>query len=247
MQRPDFQSEKPNFDSHATPLYTVMLALCPSFYALPSRSTATNPFAGVEFYVPQALVREIHVDPAALRATAKGSETLHMLEAVADGPSAYWIDKKEKIGHPGDSRKDTLHGILRDAARQPSSPLVVVILYDLPNRDCHAKASNGEICCAYLTDRSCDYMSPMGCSEGLREYQEEYVDPFAAALAMPRYRNVPVVVVLEPDSLPNLATNLENPRCGNSATRQAYEQGVTYAIETLARVAPHAALYQVIS
>ena len=42
---------------------------------------------------------------------------------------------------------------------------------------------------------------------------------------------MPVVVIVEPDSLPNLATNLENPRCGGAATQEAYEQGVAHAIE----------------
>ena len=35
--------------------------------------------------------------------------------------------------------------------------LVVLIVYDLPNRDCHAKASNGEICCTYNSDGTCNY------------------------------------------------------------------------------------------
>ena len=29
--------------------------------------------------------------------------------------------------------------------------MVLFMIYDLPNRDCHAKASNGEICCKYVT------------------------------------------------------------------------------------------------
>ena len=59
-------------------------------------------------------------------------------------PSAYWIDKADKITC---NTTDTLEGILRDAASVRPAPLVVVIFYDLPNRDCRAKASNGEICC----------------------------------------------------------------------------------------------------
>lgn len=67
----------------------------------------------------------------------------------------------------------TAEGILADAAKQSPIPLVTFIVYDLPNRvcgatwpirmqtanvgralvslqDCHAKASNGEICCACM-------------------------------------------------------------------------------------------------
>lgn len=55
--------------------------------------------------------------------------------------------------------------------------------------------------------------------------------------------SVPVAAVIEPDSLPNLATNLDEPRCGNPATRTAYSRGVAYAINTLAARAPHVTLY----
>merc|ERR1711920_327141 len=65
-------------------------------------------------------------------------------------PSAFWIDVKTKIykgnGHPDLS---TVEGILEDAARCDPPHLVTFIVYDLPNRDCWALASNGEICCHY--------------------------------------------------------------------------------------------------
>jgi cellulose 1,4-beta-cellobiosidase len=41
---------------------------------------------------------------------------------------------------------------------------------------------------------------------------------------------VDIVLVIEPDSLPNLATNLGDPNCGNSATQTAYKTGIAYAI-----------------
>jgi hypothetical protein len=62
---------------------------------------------------------------------------------------AYWIDVKAKIRG---NTTNTVEGILRDASTRSPPELVVLIFYDLPNRDCHAKASNGEICC---TVRAC--------------------------------------------------------------------------------------------
>ena len=113
---------------------------------------------------------------------------------------------------------------------------------NLPNRDCHAFASNGELCCDHLADGSCNYESADAtCSHGLQQYRSQYVDRFVATLA--RHASVPTVVVIEPDSLPNLATNLENPRCGNLGTQNAYRQGIAYAINTLHARAPHASLY----
>ena len=59
----------------------------------------------------------------------------------------------------------------------------------------------------------------------------------------PAHAQVPTVVIVEPDSLPNLATNLGTPRCGNDATQTAYTQGIGYAVQQLHERAPHATLY----
>ena len=120
----------------------------------------------------------------------------------------------------------------------------------LPNRDCHAIASNGEICCHYKAGTAsvshpngqCDFLQASDCATGLAEYKTEYVDQFAAVLALYDGR-VPVAVVIEPDSLPNLVTNNDNPKCGNTATSAAYNEGIAYAVHKLAALAPSAALY----
>merc|ERR1711968_214405 len=82
-------------------------------------------------------------------------------------------------------------------------------------------------------------MASGDCSQGLTEYKTEYVDPFVKAIN--DFPTVPVVVIVEPDSLPNLATNLAEPRCGNQATQIAYKTGIAYAINQLQTT--HATLY----
>ena len=67
------------------------------------------------------------------------------------------------------------------------------------------------------------------------------MDAFVDVLA--DHTAVPTVVIIEPDSLPNLATNLETPRCGNAATQTAYAEGIGYALHALHERAPHATLY----
>jgi len=42
--------------------------------------------------------------------------------------------------------------------------------------------------------------------------------------------SVDIVLVIEPDSLPNIATNLGDPNCGNQATQNAYKTGTAYTI-----------------
>lgn len=92
--------------------------------------------------------------------------------------SAYWLDVKAKLS--GTSLTDA-EGILIDA--KSKGDLVIFIVYDLPNRDCHAKASNGEICCYPNSDGTCNYDKSGDCSDGLTEYKTEYIDVLAALLA----------------------------------------------------------------
>ena len=195
-----------------------------------------NPFADKVFYVNPSYKESLSTSIA----TADG-EILANLQAMMDVPSAYWLDRKNKITG---STTDSMEGILEDALNKPVPELVVFIVYDLPNRDCHAKASNGEICCKYKVDGRCDYtdVSDGQCSAGLKEYKEEYIDQIAAVLAKYSSR-VPIVLVIEPDSLPNLSTNQGDPRCGNSATKSAYKGGVSYAVKALKAADPYAAIY----
>jgi len=125
----------------------------------------------------------------------------------------------------------TVEGILTDASKKSPVPLVVFIVYDLPNRDCHAKASNGEICCYANADGTCNYDQSGDCAAGINTYKTKYIDPLVAVLK--KFPSVPVVTVIEPDSLPNLATNQADPHCGNSATTTAYKQGIPYAINEI--------------
>lgn len=232
------------------------------------------------------------LDTSIASASGAAKKTMKSMREV---PSAYWIDKKDKIRG---NTTESLEGILKDAASYSPAHLVVVIHYDLPNRDCDAKASNGEICCypnagahprphprpspllpralldqlAFFlvglvghhpappahslpslrpasephplprppspsTDGTCDYSKSGDCAEGLKDYETNYVDEFAKVLKEYQDR-VPIVTIVEPDSLPNLATNTGNPHCGNSATTAAYKSGIKYAIETLAAQAP---------
>ncbi len=78
----------------------------------------------------------------------------------------------DTMGKLQGSNTSTLEGILADAASKQPHPLVTVIVYDLPNRDCHAKASNGEICCVPNPDGTCNYDSAGDgtCSSGLATY-----------------------------------------------------------------------------
>jgi cellulose 1,4-beta-cellobiosidase len=90
----------------------------------------------------------------------------------------------------------------------------IVVLYDLPNRDCSAKSSAGELDAA---------------DAGETRYRSEFVDVIATSFAAhPEQR---IVALLEPDSLPNVATNLNVEKCRRSA--DVYESSIAYAISKL--------------
>merc|ERR1719265_2729554 len=162
-------------------------------------SEAVNPFADQIFYVNPANQKEF--DESIATATGDVQATLKEMREV---PSAYWIDSKSKL--QGTST-ESLSGILTDAAAKNPPELVVLIFYDLPNRDCDAAASNGEICCTYKSDGTCDYAASGDCADGIQEYKTDYVDPFVSVLAKFKGK-LPIVLVVEPDSLPNMASNL---------------------------------------
>ena len=215
------------------------LACCSAGPTPDLTTTTMNPFAQRSFYVNPTYRQHI-------RSTMEQTTDAHTraaLESLIEVPSAYWLDTKERISasaEDSDGGTDTLEGILANAALEPTPPLCVFIVYNLPNRDCKALASNGRICCTYREDGTCDYAAVSECKEGLAEYARDYIDPMRDVLQ--RYTQVPVALIIEPDSLPNLVTNQADPRCGNGATNAAYRQGVKYAVDTLHSL-PSVSLY----
>jgi cellulose 1,4-beta-cellobiosidase len=170
-----------------------------------------NPFAGARFYVNPEYAAKVEATIAAAPAQA---ERLRKVEAF---PTAVWLNSIA-----------TAHGASRylDEAlalqKQGPEPVVTVfVVYDMPGRDCGATASSGEL--------------PLGAGEA--RYKSEFIDPIAA-----QFRQHPsqrIVVLLEPDSLANVATNLGSPKC--AAAEQAYRHSIAYAVRTLSM--PHVSLY----
>mmetsp|Transcript_21230 Transcript_21230/g.49410 ORF Transcript_21230/g.49410 Transcript_21230/m.49410 type:complete len:576 (+) Transcript_21230:54-1781(+) len=211
----------------ASPACARFLALCMGLVA-----ASENPFEGKSFYVnPQSS----DLFAGTLKA-ATGSEAAN-LKAMRDSPTAIWLNAKSQLKGDGPG---TLRGILKQAAVK--SEFVVFVLYNLPNRNCNANVSFGEICCKAAEDGACNWEEAEECRNGINEYETAFIDPIVKALQ--EYDGkVPSAVVVEPDSLATLATNPESPRCNNTATRSAYSVGVRYAVSQLAAKAPSTAIY----
>lgn len=100
--------------------------------------------------------------------------------------------------------------------------IVGLVLYNLPDRDCSAGESTGELNLA---------------EGGLWRYMNEYVNPFAEKVL--RASDLQIAIVLEPDAVGNLVTGHGLDICENAA--EPHREGIAYAIQRLQ--AEHVHLY----
>jgi cellulose 1,4-beta-cellobiosidase len=179
-----------------------------------------NPFAGATAYLNPDYTSRVSDT-----ATATGGTVGAAMLRVAGQPTAVWMDRIAAIaGGAANGNRRSLAGHLDAALAQRSgtTPITIdIVVYDLPNRDCAALASNGELKVS---------------QNGLARYKSEYIDPMSAVFADPRYRDVRIVAIVEPDSLPNLVTNLGNPKCAEAQSSGAYVQGIQYALSKFSQL-----------
>jgi len=190
-------------------LVIAVLALCALSWSAVDAAQG-NPFLGSDFYVNPNFQQEV-------AGTIKSNpQYATLLSKTLNISTAYWIDKMAKIPNI----TALLDGAKAQQAKTGVPTLTAFVIYDLPNRDCAAAASNGEILCA-----------DSECTQGLTTYKSQYIDPIVAIFK--KYTDQPIVAIVEPDSLPNLATNLNIPKCQEAES--AYINGVAYAIKQLSQ------------
>eukprot|EP00727_Mastigamoeba_balamuthi_P008183 m51a1_g3986 putative glycoside hydrolase (447) ;mRNA; r:483714-485176 len=175
-----------------------------AFAGLAAAIQSSNPYAlGKSVVLNSVYVAEV---------TAAGVTNPSMkakFDVVKKYPTFLWLDTIAML--------DKLPAYL--ATAKSEGKMAQIVVYDLPNRDCAALASNGEL----LVN-----------SDGLNRYKTEYIDKLATILN--EYSTVPVVMVIEPDSLPNMVTNKEKTTSCQivaASDPSIYHQGVAYAIKTL--------------
>jgi len=159
-----------------------------------------NPFAGASWYV----------DPVWSQKAIDGGAG-----AIAGNNTAVWMDR---IGAITDGIGLVGH---LDAAVAQGANMIQVVIYDLPNRDCNASASNGELLIA---------------EDGFNRYVNEYIDPIVEIMSNAAYAGLRIVCIIEPDSLPNLVTNLSVPGCSEANGTGGYVDGIQYALDALGTV-----------
>jgi len=176
-----------------------------------------NPFKNVEFYLNPYYVEE--VDNAIAQMT--DASLIAKAEKMKTYANAIWLESIESMNNKFEVN---LKAALAQQNASDKKVLTVFVVYDLPGRDCYALVSNGE-----LLPNEAD----------AQRYKTEYIDVIENHLKT--YKSQPVVLIVEPDSLPNLVTNLKTtPACAES--EKYYLDGHAYLIKKLG-VLPHVSMY----
>ncbi len=170
-----------------------------------------NPFVDATFYRNVDYVAAVNA-----AAELQGGIIGRRMRRVADYPTFVWLDSIAAV-HGTNGYRRSLAGHL-DLALEQAANAIGIVIYNLPNRDGAALASNGELLIA---------------QKGLERYKRDYIDAIFDVIKRAKYAKLRIVMVIEPDSLPNLITNLRFAKVKEAESSGAYVQGIQYAIGTL--------------
>jgi cellulase/cellobiase CelA1 len=214
-----------------------VLVLCIAASALSAlaQTHVSNPFVGATQYVNPDYTKEVQ----ALIATTTDATLKAQMNTVTTYSTGVWMDRIAAIaGSSATGGRLGLHEQLDNAVlvqQAAGKPVVIpIVIYDLPDRDCAARASNGELSIAANP--------PTQPLDGLTTYETQYIDVIAGILKNAKYVNLRFVLVIEPDSLPNLVTNQSIANCQSAQSSGVYVAGVQHAINAFHPL-PNAYLY----
>ncbi len=189
---------------------SIALSACASIGKGPSQAPSgretsrRNPFLDVNFFLNPEYVANVEATAKAFPAEAEA------IRKVEQYPTGLWLDSIAHVANLplwlAEARKQ------QQASGKPTLSLVIV--YDMPNRDCAANSSAGELKVS---------------ENGVARYRTEFIDVIVKHFK--DFSDLPIVVILEPDSLGNLVTNMNLPMCADS--RSAYIESTVYAIQKL--------------
>ncbi|KAG6314143.1 Exoglucanase 2 [Claviceps purpurea] len=171
-----------------------------------------NPYSGVDIWLNTDYASSIRNRAIPRLAGAMATAA----EKVAKTPAFYWMDSLSKTPVMKKMLAD-----IREANRKGGNYAGQFVVYDLPDRDCAAAASSGE-----FTIRN----------NGVAKYKN-YIDTIRKIVLA--YSDVRIMLIIEPDSLSNMVTNLNIAKC--SKAKSAYLEGVNYALRQLNL--PNVAMY----
>jgi len=183
--------------------------------ATPARAQThlDNPFVGARMYVNPAFTANADATAAA----ATDPALADAMRRIGRQPTAIWLERIAAVPSVATHL---------DQALAAGDDLVLIVLRNLPGRDCSALYYDGEL--------------PI--DGGLARYRAEFIDPIVAIAREPKYAGLRIVFVVEPDSLVQLVTGLSQPTCVAVQSSGLYVEGIRYAVNKLHEL-PNVYLY----
>jgi cellulose 1,4-beta-cellobiosidase len=168
-----------------------------------------NPWVNTDRYVPQSYGKLLQTTVDSFTAkndTLNAARTRTVQKSVS---TFTWV-----VTRAGLASIETAIKEARAQKKQGQRMMVGLVLYNLPDRDCSAGESAGEL--------SLD-------KNGMDIYKNDFVDKYAKLVS--EARDLEFSIVLEPDSLANGVTNQGVEACARATP--FYEAGIAYAIARL--------------
>lgn len=178
--------------------------------SLPRQAGDANPFEGRQLYVNPKYTESLDVTRQSFLDSGD-TENAGKVQFVQEQVGTFvWISNIALL-EDIDAAIENARSVQEESGQEQ---IVGLVLYNIPDRDCSAGESSGELSLA---------------DGGLDRYKEEYVAPFAEKVL--GASDLQFAVVLEPDSLGNMVTGGDIELCANAAEPQ--QEGIGYAIEQL--------------
>ncbi|KAK9424341.1 putative Glycoside hydrolase family 6 protein [Seiridium unicorne] len=174
-----------------------------------SNSTDVNPFLDKKLFANPTWAAKLEQTYNAF--IDQGDETnANKVRVIQDVGTFVWITDRAGL-----TNIDSAIASAREAKKSSGVDQIVgLVLYNLPDRDCSAGESAGELSSA---------------NNGLEIYKNEFIKPYAEKVSAAK--DLTFAIVLEPDSLANLVTNMAVEFCANAS--DTYKEGIAYAISSL--------------
>jgi len=168
-----------------------------------------NPFAGKTQFVNPVWASKLEQTRSAF--LAKGDKVnAKNVQRVQKVSTFVWVSKLSEL-----SNIDAAIAQARKVQKKTGKKQIVgLVLYNLPDRDCSAGESAGE----FKSEEN-----------GLERYKEEFIKPYVKKVSAAK--DLDFAIVLEPDSLGNLVTNMGVELCAKAAP--VYQAGIAHAIASL--------------
>ncbi|KAI1881310.1 hypothetical protein JX265_000136 [Neoarthrinium moseri] len=174
-----------------------------------ANDTGVNPFEGKKLFANPAWAKKLDQTYEAF-VSQNDNTNANKVRVIQDIGTFVWVSDRAGLKNIDDA----ITAARAEKAASGVDQIVGLVLYNLPDRDCSAGESAGELSSA---------------ENGLEIYKNEFIKPYAEKVSAAT--DLTFAIVLEPDSLANLVTNMAVEFCANAA--DVYKEGIAYAISSL--------------